>query len=285
MISDLGRSHLRPHDEGSSTEGVKGLGTFEYQPPEYWQDNGTRAKVKHGRAFDIWSMGCILIELATLAIHGWESGMIMKFRNERMNNLVPDRPELTKNRSRKDSSFHNNHIVVDDWMTHLKQHAGCTQIFEHTLDTTTAMMAREPRSRLYSWEAELDLHSAQGTGRSVMMGTVDVPIGLQSPSKCLGLNKLSNGAQTPLHRAALKEDHKRLSNLLGLGWPMFIQDEIGDTTLDIIRRSASKKFRDGFKSYTGQGIAAADVHQGTALLEASELGDTTKIRRFITEGK
>ena len=49
MISDLGKSHLRPVDGGSSTEGNRGLGTFEYQPPEYLQDNGYRAKIKHGR--------------------------------------------------------------------------------------------------------------------------------------------------------------------------------------------------------------------------------------------
>ena len=46
-IADLGRSHLRPVDGGSETEGANGLGTYEYEPPEYWQNNGSRAKLKH----------------------------------------------------------------------------------------------------------------------------------------------------------------------------------------------------------------------------------------------
>ncbi len=68
-IADFGHSHLRPIIDGSATEGVSGLGTYEYQPPEYYDQDGSRAQVKHGRAFDVWAVGCIVIELATLIVH------------------------------------------------------------------------------------------------------------------------------------------------------------------------------------------------------------------------
>ena len=191
LISDLGKSHLRPPDIGSSTEGIKGLGTFEYQPPEYWHDNGYRAKIKHGRAFDIWSMGCILLELATLVVHDWRPGMISKFKEERVENANLDRPKLVEYRdNREDSSFHNNQVVIDSWVMRLKQHSSSSRTIERILDLAMAMMAREPRSRLYSWEAELDLHNAQKTGLATVGSIVEGSIGLQPPAKTLGHEKL-----------------------------------------------------------------------------------------------
>ena len=89
-IADFGHSHLRPILEGSATEGVSGLGTYEYQPPEYWNQDGTRAQVNHGRAFDVWAVGCIVIELATLVVHDWQSEMVTNFRNERKSNANRD---------------------------------------------------------------------------------------------------------------------------------------------------------------------------------------------------
>ena len=90
-IADFGHSHLRPIIDGSATEGVSGLGTYEYQPPEYWNQDGSRAQVKHGRAFDVWAVGCIVIELVILVVHDWQSEMVTKFRNERKNNPNRDR--------------------------------------------------------------------------------------------------------------------------------------------------------------------------------------------------
>ncbi|KAL8692369.1 MAG: hypothetical protein Q9218_002588 [Villophora microphyllina] len=285
MISDLGRSHLRPLDGGSSTEGIKGLGTFEYQPPEYWHDNGYRARIKHGRAFDIWSMGCILVELATLAVYDWRPGMISKFKEERMSNPTLDRPKLAENREdREDGSFHNNKAVVDNWVMQLKQHSGSSRTLEQILDVATAMMAREPRSRLYSWEAEIDLHDAQKTGLATVGSIIEGSFGLQPPAKSIGHDKLGNGAQTPLHRAALREDTKRVIGLLNLRWPIFIQDQDGDTILDIIKRSASKHFREKFQMYLGKGVAATSVYQGTVMLDATEVDDAITIRRLVANG-
>ena len=52
-LADFGRSHLHTLAQGSETHVNSGLGTYEYQPPKYWRDDGRHAEVKHGRAFDI----------------------------------------------------------------------------------------------------------------------------------------------------------------------------------------------------------------------------------------
>ena len=90
-IADLGRSHLRPIIEGSATEGASELGTYEYQPPEYWKGDGSRAQMRHGRAFDVWAMACIIIELATLIVHDWKSQKVSKFKDKRKKNPAKER--------------------------------------------------------------------------------------------------------------------------------------------------------------------------------------------------
>ena len=160
-IADLGRSHLRPATEGSQTEG-RPLGTYGYQPPEYWQDDGSRANVSHGRAFDIWAMGCILIELAILIVHVWEPQMVTKFRTERQSNKIKDRPRVMERHSkREDGSFHNNWLVVERWVNQLKHHHGTSKKLKRILDVAMGMLDHEPGSRLYTWEAELDLHDIE----------------------------------------------------------------------------------------------------------------------------
>ena len=73
--------------------------------------------------------------------------------------------------------------------------------------------------------------------------------------------------------------------LLNLGWPMFIQDQTGDTTLDIIKRSASKPFRENFPSFMGKGVAATSVYRGAAMLNAVETDDAITIHQIVANGK
>lgn len=83
VIADLGCSHLRSIEMGSETEGRYGLGAYAYQPPECWRSTGVFAGGGHGRSFDVWAMGCIMVEVAILIVHGWESGKVMQFRDAR----------------------------------------------------------------------------------------------------------------------------------------------------------------------------------------------------------
>lgn len=280
-IADLGRSHLRPADGGSETEGAHGLETYEYQPPEYWQSDGSRAKIRHGRAFDIWALGCIAIELAILIVHDWKSEMVSRFRKERANNTAPTRPQLAASRKYGDNSFHNNWKIVEGWIKQLRYHPGSSRTLEETLDIATAMLAHDPRSRLYSWEAEIDFYNIQNPGNLRPVTISEGPLCLQPPSKGHHHGRFLNGAQTPLHRAALKEDKRRTTYLLQLGWSIFVQDQSGQTSLDIVRRSADKYFREAFSLYLGQGNAATWENGGIMLLQAAETGDITKVKNLL----
>lgn len=283
-IADMGRSHLRPADEGSETEGASGLGTYEYQPPEYWQNNGARSKVKYGRAFDTWAMGCMLIELATLIVHDWGSGRVSSFRRQRAENRHRDRPKLAESRKHEDSSFHNNWSIVESSILDLRRHPASSKALEDTLDVATEMMARDPRSRSYMWEAEIDLYRIQNPGDVQGQYVGQVPLCLKPPWEVYHQGKVPNGAQTPLHRAALKEDKTRLLNLLHIGWPIFVQDEKGNTSLDIVKRSADKHFRESFSLYFGQGITATSENDGISLLEAAATGNIVITKYLLEKG-
>lgn len=179
-IADLGRSHLLHADEGSKTEGI--LGTYEYNPPEYYKEKGNKANIKHGRAFDIWATGCILMELAILIVYDWELEKVSEFRRERGENTALDRPRVAKNPDH-DDSFHNNWYVVEKWFTKLAQHGRDRKELRDILTAIKHMLVRKPGSRLYSWEAETDLQSLRSPGRSQIAVRNDATSRLRSPHK------------------------------------------------------------------------------------------------------
>lgn len=72
--------------------------------------------------------------------------------------------------------------------------------------------------------------------------------------------------------------------MLHLGWPIFVQDQKGNTSLDIIKRSADKSFRESFSLYFGQGVAATKKNGGTSLLEAPEIGNTAMAKDLLEKG-
>ena len=214
-IADFGRSHLHSLMQGSETDVNSGLGTYEYQPPEYWTDDGYHAELKHGRAFDMWSMGCIIVELATLIVFGWESEKVTEFRRRRQENLSRKRPELAS-RHIPDASFHNNQNIVEEWIRHLKENDDSSKM-KLTLKVASQMMNQERYSRLYAWEAELDLYKFQhpddDRDARLERGT---PCVQRPPPK----DKIPNGTQTPLHRAAETGDLTRLVQLVEAGWSL-----------------------------------------------------------------
>ena len=252
-IADFGHSHLRPVIEGSATEGASGLGTYEYQPPEYWNEDGTRAEATYGRPFDVWAMGCILLELITVATHEWQSGIVNRFREERKNNRTRDRKSPKSVDYRFDNSFHNNTKVVKDWMSRLRDHGKSRQLDE-VLNVAGCMLALEARNRLHMWEAEMDL---QETLRKYddLIPSPEVTC-IPPPYKPDGIYRqydrimfnftepnIEEYAETPLHRAAKKGNWVRVVRLWELGWPLSWPDINGNTPMDIMKRSNSLKLR------------------------------------------
>ncbi|KAL8976584.1 MAG: hypothetical protein Q9205_007435 [Flavoplaca limonia] len=237
-IADFGSSHLRPLAEGSETQ-RRPLGTYEYHPPEYWNDDGFQARLNHGRAFDIWSMGCIIIELATLIVHGWESEKISGFRNQRQQNPHKTRPKVAKvvGRDDKDCSFHNNQAIVRNWILELKAHDYGSPKLISTLDVARQMMNETPESRLYAWEAELDLYMIQHPDDPQVKKLERGSLCVQSPQK-----QIPDRTQTPLHRAAHKGDQKRLGELLDAEWSLSIRDHNELTAWEVLKQTQDSDF-------------------------------------------
>ena len=266
-IADFGHSHIRSILEGSDTEGVNGLGTYEYQPPEYWNNDGTRAQIKHGRAFDAYSLGCIIIELATLIVYGWELEKVSEFRNNRKMSLDKDRPVLVSVAGGTDASFHNNSSVVAAWIDQMKlDDSGGSRLLKGVLDIALGMMATRRERRLYTWEAEMDLYKIlgyDGNRVSELERTV--------PSAQIPLTTMHNGSPTPLHRAIQKADTARITELWELGWSPYLKDQNGNTALDLL------------KSSTDDNIRKLES-EAMLLREAARNGDLEKVNNIIGSG-
>lgn len=243
-IADFGHSRLRHLDQGSATT-RQPLGTFDYEPPEYRKENGKPAERAHGRAFDAWSIGCVIIELATVIVHGWDLAMIEKFREERrMNRNLRKRYE-SDHKPSKDKSFHNNPNVVRTWIRNLKYQSGNPRSrVSQLLDVAENLMAEDPRSRLYTWEAELDLFLISDIHANKRRNIERISLCVQKPPATI-----PNGVSTPLHRAAANCDSDRVKFLLEYDWPLFVQDLDGNTPEDIIVKNAGKMNEDCLKPF------------------------------------
>lgn len=210
-IADFGRTHLIDLKTGSDTEGQCGLGTFTYNPPEYWDDLGRRANVRHGRAFDIWAMGCIIIELATVAVHGWSSEGLERFRQNRRENRA--RPLTFQSvEPSTDDSFHNNLGVVKDWFHKLEVFDGSSNLIQ-ILEITSQMLDIDSRKRPSSWEIELNLSEVLNPNETNTVKADRTFSVIQRP----GPNDLK-GTHNPLQRAAMQGNKLRVRCLLDSGW-------------------------------------------------------------------
>ena len=281
-IADLGRSHLRPLAQGSETQTIH-LGTYAYQPPEYWKDDGTEAKLKHGRAFDIWSMGCIIVELATLIVYGWKYDMLTVFRCRRRDNLYKESSNVADRHRAKhhkrDDSFHNNWNVVKEWIDQLKGDDRSPKLKE-TLDVALQMMNHKRDDRLYAWEAELNLYNIQQRDDDRVKRLEIGSLCVQSPSP---QRKMLNGTETPLHRAAQKGDLDRIRQLFETGWSMYIQDHKGLTAWDVLGRREEVDFLRG-RLAPNTPDNAVNEEQGQELLQAATSGDVERVRNLVAQG-
>ena len=268
QIGDFDRSHLRDIAQGSATEEGKYIGTPEYQPPEYWRADGTRAAISHGRAFDVWALGCIFIELATLVVYGWNPKApgdltyqpVLDFGERRLNNLgkvalSSDTPQPG------DKSFWNNFNVVEDWVEQLKGDTRDMSVMR-LLNTALGMTVSDPRDRMHMWEVELDLLSdlrqyqaPRKDGKRVFTAGPSTPAsnhkwyfpintGRNNGIESWKLSAVKNNCSTPLHRGAKSGDKSKVVRLWSLGWPIFVADSRGDTPLTLMGKSDNSELRE-----------------------------------------
>lgn len=232
MIWKLGgfRSAVLKHrddDSNTTPEESRVSRTYMYMPPEDNQPN------KHGRACDIYSLGCVLLELATIWEYGWDGAKLEKFRDLRRDN----KKRLRVSRmGGYDSSYHNNPNVVQEWLRDLRLsqiiskdveteistsgnqlkaadeniYQGC---FRLLLDLIVEMM-KEKAQRVFIWEVNMDLYEMKGDKTREELSHHFRNI-VQPPRRTIiGLNDTHN----PLKRALDRGKMWQVPILIENGW-------------------------------------------------------------------
>ena len=141
-ICDFGTSNLKLRDE----TGTMHFETSHYWAPKEFFDEKDKSGQNHGRAHDVWSLGCIFLLLATMLRHRWHPKGLEKFENNRRGGGT--NPE--------EGAFHKNMTVVLDWIGELETTADRAD-FKKLLELIKEML--KPRTqRIFSWEVEVDLY-------------------------------------------------------------------------------------------------------------------------------
>jgi len=152
-VCDLGKSHLKPAGDDSGT--VNSIGTAEYRPPEYYHNSGVVAEGAHGRSFDIFSLGCIALQLAVLAVYGW-NGEIAKFREDRETFSEKQRFPPTED-AHLTSSFQNNLKLINERIGDMRKIDGSERLGK-VLSLIQEMLETDRKRRPFAWEIEANLY-------------------------------------------------------------------------------------------------------------------------------
>jgi len=244
MIADLGMSELvhLGRAGGSEVEGSKGLGTRTYHPPEYYgeDDSERKRRKKFGRAFDMWAMGCIMVQVAVIIVWGWESGEVERFRKDRQEFILKqaDGGDWDRNRLRNDDSFVKCIPVVDAWLARLQEDG--SPILRGYLAVAIQMLRGDPLKRIYSWEAELHLYDLLHPDEPKATRITRAVALVQRPPP----DKDLNGHETPIHRAAERGNLIWAIKMLEVGWSAELKDGDGCTPIKLAERNGHIQLRD-----------------------------------------
>jgi len=228
----------------SGADGAGGLGTKSYRPPEYYKgDSWERDETKtFGRAFDMWAMGCIMVQIAVLVVWGWQSAKLQEFRKARETFVDQDQRKrgiVERRLSDPDDSFVKSTPVVDEWLTMLQQEDGSVML-RRFLRTTVQMLRRDPSERIYSWEAELELHELLNPDEPrLTLSSVTAALVPKPPP-----GGVASGVETPLHRSAARGNLVRVTELLAAGWSAKQKDKMGRAASEVAGHNGQFYLRD-----------------------------------------
>jgi serine/threonine protein kinase len=150
-ICDFGNANLKKDGQASGTQHVDS--TYIYEPPERSFPNKEK---RHGRAYDIWSLGCVLLELATIFTFGWEAKGLPEFVNRRKKDNAYAYGQHFSHRT-GDISFFNNMGAVRLWMENLRG-SNTDPTFPNVLALIEEMLNEKRDDRVFAWEIEMDLY-------------------------------------------------------------------------------------------------------------------------------
>lgn len=139
-ICDFGTANIKPIDDTRT----KSFTTTRYwAPKEFFEEEYRIDGQNHGRAHDVWSLGCIFLLLATIVKYKWKSEGKSQFE------------DLRKKESEK-GAFCASMKTVSEWIQKLKTGNHGTKLTK-VVELIEEML--KPRTeRIFSWEVEVDLH-------------------------------------------------------------------------------------------------------------------------------
>ena len=133
-LGDFGLSTIkRVCDIGNKDD----VGTNEYHPPEYYKNPRNH---QYGPSFDVFSTGCVVLQLATLLVFPWKQNMITALKTELA--------QLSKGFAFRNSG--------KDWSDRVMRRTKDEQIHS-LLKTALQMMNQKTQERLLAFDAALDL--------------------------------------------------------------------------------------------------------------------------------
>ena len=134
-MSDFGLSHMKSSDDQGT---IGEIGTDEYQPPEYHK---SPIDTKHGPSFDVWSLGCVFLELLMVLVHGWTTDK----KREMKKILSPNSKFLFRAPQN-----------VSQWASHVGRETPGSRI-SCALKIILQMLTVEIKDRIHAFDAAIDL--------------------------------------------------------------------------------------------------------------------------------
>ena len=227
-ICDFGCSNLKPADDTSTSYMVA---TAYYAPPEFYDESwkATEERELHGRSHDVYSLGCVFLELVTILAYGWSPDGRAKFEGHRADAKFAHL-DVDDQERRKATAFRKHPDVIHSWCQGLKERTSRPKLPGKVVDIIEEMVSPVDE-RLTVWEADVYLFSALGAEteqvierlEDVVQGAKTVPNSESNPrtrasSKAMGkmfldiLDKNGWCDYSPTSTANLKRQVRKIGN-------------------------------------------------------------------------
>jgi serine/threonine protein kinase len=188
-ICDFGSSNVKPVDDTMTQHAEH---TRSYAPPEYFLEGK-----KSGRAADVFSLGCVFLELGTILRYGWGDEGLCEFEKLRKNNDEGMRGYREYD-FRADESYWRNMNVVRVWVRKLRSERGSR--LEQVMELVEEMLSARDE-RVFAWEVDVDLFEILNPDRPETDSLQRLRDNVQKSNKSInGLDTRHN----PLSRAKRK---------------------------------------------------------------------------------
>ncbi|KAI9762717.1 MAG: hypothetical protein M1840_001184 [Geoglossum simile] len=137
-LGDFGLSRIKDREESSKSEWL--AGTRMYNPPERDYEE------KHGRARDVWALGCVILELIVLLEHGFRKpSAVDVFQQDRL-----------RSTEQKVRAFSQTMGCVNEWVQRLEENGSQVGPIGAMLRIVKKMLNLNPKTRYTAREVERD---------------------------------------------------------------------------------------------------------------------------------